>query len=106
MLTYKLRLYPTVEQEKKLQNNLAVCRWVYNRFVEMAKNEFLTRNDMNYFLAELKQSEPWLYEYHSKMLQMISTQLEGAQKALVELNKKGHKTGSIRFSMYNEYRTF
>ncbi|MGH9999548.1 MAG: RNA-guided endonuclease InsQ/TnpB family protein, partial [Nitrosopumilaceae archaeon] len=106
MLTYKLRLYPTVEQEKKLQNNLAVCRWVYNRFVEMAKNNFVTRNELNYFLTELKQQEPWLYNYHSKMLQMISTQLEGAQKALVELNKKGHKTGSIRFSMYNEYRTF
>lgn len=103
---YKFRLYPTVEQEKKLQNTLAVCRWVYNRFVEMTKNGFVTRNNMNYFLTELKQTEPWLYKYHSKMLQMIATQLEGAQKALVELNKKGYNTGHLKFVKYNEYRTF
>jgi putative transposase len=61
---------------------------------------------MNYILTELKQSEPWLYNYYSKMLQMVSTQLEGSEKALIELNKKGHKTGTIKFARYNEYRTF
>jgi putative transposase len=61
---------------------------------------------MNYILTELKQSEPWLYNYYSKMLQMVSTQLEGSEKALIELNKKGHKIGTIKFARYNEYRTF
>lgn len=103
---YKFRLYPNLEQEYRLQNNLAVCRWVYNKFVEQAQKSFLSRNDMNYILTELKQSEPWLYNYYSKMLQMVSTQLEGSEKALIELNKKGHKTGTIKFAKYNEYRTF
>jgi len=61
---------------------------------------------MNYILTELKQSEPWLYNYHSKMLQMVSTQIEGSEKTLIELNKKGHKTGQLRFARYNEFRTF
>jgi putative transposase len=61
---------------------------------------------MNYILTELKQSESWMYQYHSKMLQMVSTQLEGAEKALIELNKKGHKTGQLRFARYNKFRTF
>jgi len=61
---------------------------------------------MNYILTELKQSEPWLYSYHSKMLQMVSTQLEGAEKAIIELTKKGHNTGQLRFARYNEFRTF
>jgi putative transposase len=61
---------------------------------------------MNYILTELKQSESWLYNYHSKMLQMVSTQLEGAEKSLIELSKKGHKTGQLRFVRYNEFRTF
>jgi putative transposase len=61
---------------------------------------------MNYILTELKQSEPWLYNYHSKMLQMVSTQLEGAEKSLIELSKKGHKTGQLKFARYNEFRTF
>lgn len=103
---YKFRLYPNNSQEKILQNNLSVCRWVYNKFVEQAQKSFLTRNDMNYILTELKQSEPWLYNYHSKMLQMVSTKLEGAEKALIELNKKGCKTGTIKFVRYKEYRTF
>ena len=103
---YKFRLYPNSDQEKKLQNNLNACRWVYNRFVEMAERGFVTRNDMNYFLTELKQQEPWLYNYHSKMLQMISTQIDGAQKALMRLHENGHKAGKIRFARYDEYRTF
>ncbi len=103
---YKFRLYPTIQQEKKLQNNLNVCRWVYNKFVESAQKGFLTRNDMNYMLTELKQSESWLSDYHSKMLQMVSTRLAGTEKALVEKNKKGYKTGKLRFARYSEYRTF
>jgi len=106
MRNYKFRLYPNLEQEYKLQNNLNVCKWVYNKFVEQAQKSFLSRNDMNYILTELKQSEPWLYNYHSKMLQMISTRLEGAEKSLIEKSKKGHKTGKLRFARYNEFRTF
>ena len=106
MRNYKFRLYPNLEQEYKLQNNLNVCKWVYNKFVEQAQKSFLSRNDMNYILTELKQSEPWLYNYHSKMLQMVSTQLEGAEKSLIEKSKKGHKTGQLRFARYNEFRTF
>ena len=104
--TYKFRLYPNNLQEKRLQNNLAGCRWVYNKFVELIQNSFLTRNDMNYILTELKYQEPWLYKYHSKMLQMISTKLDSAQKTLIRLRKRGYKTGKIKFIKYNEYRTF
>ena len=103
---YKFRLYPNDSQEKRLQNNLAVCRWVYNRFVEYAQNGFVSRNDCNYFLTELKQSEDWLYQYHSKMLQAVSAQIDGAQKAIIELNKKGHYTGNLRFCRYHDYSTF
>lgn len=106
MRNYKFRLYPNLEQEHKLQNNLNVCKWVYNKFVEQAQKSFLSRNDMNYILTELKQSESWLYNYHSKMLQMISTQLEGAEKALIERSKKGYKIGQLKFARYNEFRAF
>jgi putative transposase len=104
--TFKFRLYPNSDQQYKLQNNLAVCRWVYNKFVESAKNQLVSRNDCNYFLTELKQSEIWLYNYHSKMLQMVSTQIDGSQKALVEKAKKGYKTGPLKFCRYHDFRTF
>lgn len=104
---FKFRLYPNSDQVKKLQENLDACRWVYNKMVEtIHKNGFASRNDLDYFLTELKQSEPWLYDYHSKMLQMVSTQIAGAQKALVELHKNGRNTGDLKFVKYNDYRTF
>ena len=103
---YKFRLYPNDSQQAKLQNNLAVCRWVYNKFVELTQNGFISRNDCNYYLTELKQQESWLYQYHSKMLQAVSAQIDGAQKAIIELNKKGYHTGNLGFCRYHEYRTF
>ncbi len=103
---YKFRLYPTYEQQEKLQDNIDVCRWIYNHFVGSTKNGFLSRNDMNYMLTELKQSEPWLYEYNAKMLQMVSTQLDGAQKILRRLHKRGYRTGSLKFAKSDDYRIF
>ena len=87
MITYKFRLYPTQQQERVLNNTLEACRYVYNY---MIRNGYKTRNDMNYALTELKEQKSWLYDYNSKMLQMVSTQVAGARKALRELKKKGY----------------
>jgi len=65
-----------------------------------------TRNDLCYFLMELKEAEPWLYEHHSKMLQMVAVQVDGAQKSLIQLRKNGNKTGSLKFARLSEYSTF
>lgn len=105
---FKFRLYPNCSEKKQLEKNLSVCRWVYNKMIEfLRKNETnaISRNDLNYFLTELKESEQWLYSYHSKMLQMISTQICAAQKALIQLQKNGHKTGPLKFSRYDNFRT-
>ena len=103
MLTYKFRLYPTIAQEEKLLSTLEACRYVYNYFV---RNDYKTRNDMNYALTELKEQKPWLYDYHSKMLQMVSTQVAGARKALKELKKKGHDAGILQCRKRDEHNTF
>ena len=102
MLTYKFRLYPTETQEVMLNGALEACRYVYNYFV---RNNYRTRNDMNYALTELKEQKPWLYDYHAKMLQMVSTQIAGARKALRELKKKGYQTGALKFKKYGEFDT-
>lgn len=75
-------------------------------FLKKNKNEFQSRNDLNYFLTELKEQESWLYSYHSKMLQMISTQIDSAQKALMQLHKNYHKTGPLGLAKYDEFRAF
>ena len=40
------------------------------------------------------------------MLQMVAVQVDGAQKALVQLRKNGHRTGPLKFTRFSEYRTF
>ncbi|MEO9310394.1 MAG: helix-turn-helix domain-containing protein, partial [Nitrososphaera sp.] len=100
--TYKFRLYPDHTQYKKLHDTLEACRFVYNKMVDKIRKEgFQSRNDLDYFLAELKESESWLYQYHPKMLQMVSTQLGMAQKSLI----KSHtcdKTGDLQFTRLPE----
>ncbi len=79
MLNYKLRLYPTKEQELVLEQALDGCRWVYNYFLSIPP---MSEYDMNYALTELKEEHPWLYNYHSKMLQMVSKQVAAARKTV------------------------
>jgi putative transposase len=91
LLNFKMRLYPTQSQERHLEEVLEINRLVYNYFVT---NNFKSRNDMNYALIELKEQQPVLRQYHSKMLQMISTKVAGARSALYELKHRGHEAGS------------
>ena len=91
MLNFKMRIYPTREQQRRLEETCEINRGVYNYFV---LNRFRSRNDMNYSLTELKEQQPVLRKCHSKMLQMISTKVAGAQSALDELKKRGaHQSG-------------
>lgn len=88
MLNFKFRLYPTRDQEVRLEAVIEANRIVYNYFV---LNNLRNRNDMNYALTELKEQQPILRNYHSKMLQMISTKVAGAWYALEELKNMGIK---------------
>lgn len=54
--------------------------------------------DMQFTLVELKESHPWLRNYHSKMLQMVVHQIDAARKALNTLKQKGRKTGNLQYS--------
>ncbi len=96
MLNFKMRLYPTKEQERHLEDTLEINRIVYNYFV---LNKFKSRNDMNYALTELKEQQPILRKYHSKMLQMISTKIAGALTGLEELRKRGHNAGNGKIQL-------
>lgn len=106
MRNYKFRLYPTISQEEILVNNINVCRWVYNKFIDYSRKGIVSQFDLQDYLMELKQQESWLYNYHSKMLQMICVQISGSQKGLKALKENSKKTGNLGFARYGEYRTF
>lgn len=99
---YKFRLYPNQQQEEILVNNINVCRWVYNKFIEYGD---ASKFNLDQYLTELKEQEPWLYNHNAKMLQQVSTQISGARSGLKQLKENGRKTGELRFARYGEYRT-
>lgn len=57
---------------------------------------------MNYALVELKEQQPVLRNYHSKMLQMISTRVAAAWAALEELRNSGHAAGNGKLQLLKE----
>lgn len=99
VLNYKFRLYPTRKQEQLLEDTFEVNRTVYNFFVS---NGYRDRNEMNYALTELKEQQPILRNYHSKMLQMVSTKVAGAWEALAALKKHGREAGNGRLGFLGQ----
>ena len=63
---------------------------------------------MNYALTELKEQQPILRNYHSKMLQMVSTKVAAAWAALEELKKRGRESGKgkLQFLKDGECNSF
>jgi len=82
---------------------IEINRVLYNYFVV---NNFRSRNDMNYALTELKEQQPILRRYHSKMLQMVSTKVAAAWTGLEELKKNGYKTGKLQLFKQGECHSF
>ena len=83
-----------------------VCCWIYNYFVRLARDGFISRNDMCYALVELKETNTWLRDYHSKMLQMVATTIVNSEKTLFALRKKGYKTGKLHFKNHLNFKSF
>ena len=100
---YKFRLYPTKEIEAKLVETLEINRIVYNYFVS---NNFRSFHDTCYSLVELKEQQPILRNYHSKMLQMVGNRVAGAWRALEALKEHGRKVGRLRFCEPGECNSF
>jgi putative transposase len=103
VLSYKFRLYPSAEQEQKLEETLDGCRWVYNHFLTLQP---VSEYDMNYALTELKEQHPWLRNYHSKMLQMVGKQMSAARKGLAALKKNGRRVGKLQYLRDEAYNSF
>lgn len=82
-----------------------INRIVYNYFVSKGYRD---RNEMNYALIELKEQQPILRKYHSKMLQMVSTKVAGARNALSGLKKRGYQAGKgmLKFLDVGECNSF
>jgi len=95
----KYRLYPTKKQEKKLNETLEECRWLYNHLLEMRKTAYerdaisLTCFQQQYTFPVLKQERPSLSSVHSQILQNVAVRIDLAFKAFFRRLKAGEKPG-------------
>jgi len=99
MITYKFRLYPTEDQEKRMLETLEICRQTYNYFLSKIKesDKIPSRLELQSELPKLKKEKPELNKVYSKVLQMVLYQLYSNLKALAKLKKKGKKVGKLRY---------
>jgi putative transposase len=99
---YKFRLYPTRRQEEKLVETLDGGRWVYNYFLDKEMSKY----DMHLALTELKRQHDWLYNYHSKMLQMVVSRIDSARKTILAHKRKGRKIGKLHYHFHEQHNSF
>ncbi|MGB3346885.1 MAG: RNA-guided endonuclease TnpB family protein [Candidatus Humimicrobiia bacterium] len=106
-LTYKFRLYPNKDQEKKLLHTLDRCRFVYNKLLEeLNKQEKIDRKILQHLIVELKEKYKELKEVYSKVLQYEHYRLFSNLRALSRLKKNGKKVGKLRFKGKGWFKTF
>lgn len=110
--TYRYRLFPSAAQRSALRRQLDVCRWVYNRTLEVRRDawqerhESLSRNDTNKLLTRWKQEQEWLQDGHSQAMQDAQKRVDLAFRAFFRRVKAGEKPGYPRFRGRDRYDSF
>jgi len=110
MLSCKFRMYPSKTIQQKLNEQLELCRWLYNRLLEelnRAKSEGrkITKIETQTLIVKLKMEKPELKKVYSKVLQMVNYQLWSNIIALSRLKKNGKKVGRLRFKGRGWFKT-
>ena len=109
---YKYRLYPTKEQEEKIQFTLERCRLLYNRMLDERRFAYETdKTTLNYYgqantLNERKKYIPALKQVHSQVLQDVVKRLDKAFQAFFRRVKAGETPGYPRFKSAGRYDSF
>ena len=84
--SYKIRLYPTKEQEQKMWQHIGACRYIWNYMLALQQQRYkdgekhLSRFDTIKLLTPLKQEEDksWLKNVANASLQIVCTDLSKA----------------------------
>ena len=111
MFTY--RLFPTKKQEKKLNQTLEECRWLYNHLLEMRKTAYerdgisLTCFQQQSSFPVLKQERSSLNAVHSQILQNVAVRIDLAFKAFFRrVREHAEEPGFPRFKGKSRYDSF
>ena len=81
--SYKIRLYPTVEQEQKMWQHIGACRYIWNYMLALQQQRYkdgekhLSNYDMINVMPTLKKEpdKQWLQDISSQTLNIVCTDL-------------------------------
>jgi putative transposase len=110
--TYKYRLYPTPEQEQRLDTLLWRCRTLYNVALEERKTAWDRCGvSVGYYkqkaeLPDLKRAYPEYAEAHAHVLQDVILRLERTYRDFFRRIQEGEQPGHPRYKGRNRYRSF
>lgn len=106
-IAYKFRLYPTLEQEKKLQNTLNSCCFTYNWALErLNKQERPNRFEIQKEFTQFKKDNSDLQEVYAKALFMEIYKLFSALRTLASLKRNHKRVGKLKFRTRDRFNTF
>jgi len=106
---FRYRLKPTKAQVTKLNEQLELCRWVYNETLAMRKNAFEQESkSVGYFeskrmLPIWKESKPELKSVHSQVLQDVVLRVNLEFRAFFRRVQSGEDPGYPHFKGKNRY---
>src|SRR5579872_748358 len=107
--TVKYRLYPTPAQQRRLEQQLEECRWLYNHLLAERRDaweqrgESLRLYDQHAELPALKAERPSLAGVQSQVLQNVAVRIDLAFKAFFRRAKVGEAPGHPRFRGQGRY---
>lgn len=108
--TYTYKIKPNKALERKFEEQVGVCRYVYNLGIEVREESFKKGVNVNYFnlsrqLTEAKKEFSWLRQVHSQTLQAVLERLElGYKKFFYDL-KVGKKVSKPKWAKKDKWRS-
>ena len=108
--TYTYKIKPNKSVQRKFEEQVGICRYVYNLGREVREESFKKGVNINYFalskqLTEAKKDFDWLKQVNSQTLQAVLERLElGYKKFFTDL-KKGNKTSKPKWAKKDKWRS-
>ncbi len=79
---YKFRIYPTKSQRTRMERTLDLCRWTYNKTLEIRKavwekeGKSISKYETHNLLPQWKSEKPVLNEVFSQTLQNVQERVD------------------------------
>lgn len=101
-------MYPTSPEREILYKNLNAARHIYNKFLEVLRDNKYNKKELSKFLTNYKKTEEgkYLNNHYSKMIQPIIDKIFSSIKGLSQSKKNGRKIGILRFKSRNRFTSF